>query len=51
MSAFKKSAMKGISSKGKEPMIDVDSLTPKSEKTRSYIGFYDSDKFRSYAAS
>ena len=51
MSAFKKSAMKGSSSKGKEPMIDVDSLTPKSQKTRSSIGFYDSDKFRSYAAS
>ena len=51
MSAFMKSAMKGSSSKGKEPMIDVDSLTPKSKKTRSSIGFYNADKFRSYAAS
>ena len=32
-------------------MIDLDSLTPKSKKTRSSTGFYDADKFRSYAAS
>ena len=50
MSLFKKSAMKGSNSKGKEPMIDVDNFFPKSKKTRSSIGFYDSDKFRSYAA-
>ena len=43
--------MKGSSSKGKELVIDVDSLTPKSKKTRSSIGFYDFDKFKSYAAS
>ena len=43
--------MKGSSSKGKEPMIDLDSFTPKSKKTQSSIGFYDANKFRSYAAS
>ena len=43
--------MKGSSSKGKEPVIDLNSLTPKSKKTRSSIGFYDVSKFRSYAAS
>ena len=51
MSPFKKSAMKGSSSKGKEPMIDLDSFTPKSKKTQSSIRFYDANKFRSYAAS
>ena len=51
MSPFKKSAVKGSSSKGKEPVIDLDSFTPKSKKTRSSIGFYDVSKFRSYAAS
>ena len=51
MSPFKKSTMKGGSSKGKEPVIDLDSLTLKSKKTHSSIGFYDADKFRSYAAS
>ena len=42
-SPFKKSAMKGSSSKGKEPVIDLDSLTPKSKKTQSSTGFYDAD--------
>ena len=32
-------------------MIDLDSFTPKSKKTQSSIGFYDANKFRSYAAS
>jgi len=32
-------------------VIDLDSLTLKSKKTRSSTGFYDADKFRSYAAS
>ena len=32
-------------------MIDFDSFTPKSKKTRSSTGFYDANKFRSYAAS
>ena len=31
-------------------MIDVDSFTPKSKKTRSSTGFYDVDQFKSYAA-
>ena len=51
MSSFKKSAMKGSSNKGKEPVIDLDSFTPKSKKTRSSIGYYDANKFRSYATS
>ena len=51
MSPFKKSAMKGSSSKGKEPMIDLESLTPKSKKTRSSTRFYDVSKFKSFAAS
>ena len=38
MSSFKKSAMKGSSSKGKEPVIDLDSFTPTSKKTRSSTG-------------
>ena len=49
MSPFKKSAVKGSSRKGKEPVIDLDSLTPKSKRTRSLTRFYDVDKFRSYA--
>ena len=43
--------MKGSSNKGKEPVIDLDSFTPKSKKTRSSIGYYDANKFRSYATS
>ena len=43
MSPFKKSAMKGSNDKGKEPVIDVDSFTPKSKKTQSSTGFYDVD--------
>ena len=50
MSPFKKAAMKGGSSKGKEPVIDVDDLSPRSKKTRSPLGVYDPNKFRSYAA-
>ena len=51
MSPFKRSAMKGSSSKGKESVIDLESLTPKSKKTRTLTGFYDVNKFKSYAAS
>ena len=51
MSPFKKSAMKEGSSKGKESMIDLNSFSPKSKKTRALTGFYDANKFRSYAAS
>ena len=51
MSPLKKSSVKGGSNKGKEPVIDLDSLTPKSKKTRSSTGFYDAEKFKSYAAS
>ena len=48
MSPFNKSAMKGGISRGKELVIDLDSLTPKSKKTCSSTGFYDANKFRSY---
>ena len=43
--------MKGGSSKGKELVIDYESLTPKSKKSRSSIGFYDVGRFRSYVAA
>ena len=51
MSPFKKSTMKGGSSKGKEPVIDLNSFSPKLKKTRASTGFYDANKFRSYATS
>ena len=50
MSSFKRSAMKGGNNKGKEPMIDVNDLSPRSKRTRSPTGVYDPHKFRSYAA-
>ena len=43
--------MKGGSSKRKEPMIDLDNFSPKLKKTRASTGFYDANKFRSYATS
>ena len=50
MSSFKRSAMKGGNNKGKEPMIDVNDLSPRSKRTRSPMGVYDPYKFKSYAA-
>ena len=49
MSPFKRSALKGGSSKGKELVIDVDNLSPRSKRTRSMTEAFDHDKFRSYA--
>ena len=49
MSPFKTSAVKGGSSKGKGPVIDVDNLSPRPKRTRSSIGVFDPDKFKSYA--
>ena len=49
MYPFKTSTVKGGSSKGKEPVIDVDNLSPRPKRTRSSIGVFDLDKFRSYA--
>ena len=49
-SLYKKSAVKGGSSKGKEPVIDVDNLSPRPKKTRLPTGVFDPVKFRSYAA-
>ena len=51
MSPFKTSVMKGGSNKGKEPMIDVDNLTPRPKRTQSPIGIFDLNYFKSYAAS
>ena len=51
VSPFKTSAVKEGSNKGKEPVIDVDILTPRPKRTRSPIGIFDPDYFRSYAAS
>ena len=50
MSPFKSSAVKGDSSKGKEPVIDVDDPSPRLKRTRFSMGVYDLDLFKSYAA-
>ena len=50
MSPFKKAAVKGGSSKGKEPVIDVDDYSPQTKWTRSSSKGFDPNKFRSYAA-
>ena len=50
MSPFKKAAVKGGGSKGKEPIIDVDDFSPKTKRTRSPSRVFDPNKFRSYAA-
>ena len=50
MSPFKKLAIKWGSSKGKELVIDLNSFSPKSKKTRSSTGVYVDTSFRSYAA-
>ena len=50
MSPFMTSAVKRGSNKGKEPVIDVDNLSPRPKKTRSSIGTFDPNYFRSYAA-
>ena len=49
MSPFKRAAMKGGCNKGKELVINVDDLSPRSKRTRSPSGVYDPNKFRSYA--
>ena len=50
MSPFKRAAVKGGSSKGKEPIIDVDNLSPRTKRTRSSSRLFDPNKFRSYVA-
>ena len=50
MSPFKKAAVKGGSSNGKEHVIDVDDYSPRTKRTRSSSGVFDPNKFRSYAA-
>ena len=50
MSPFKRVAVKGGSNKGKEPVIDVDDLSPRTKRTRSSSRVFDPTKFRSYVA-
>ena len=50
MSPFKKAAVKGGNSKGKEHVIDVDDLSPISKRTKSSSGVYDPNKFRTFIA-
>ena len=50
MSPFKRAAVKGGGSKGKEPVIEVDDFSPKAKRTHSPLGVFDPNKFRSYAA-
>ena len=49
MSPFKTLAMKGGNNKGKEPVIDVDNLSPRPKRARSPTRVYDPEKFKSYA--
>ena len=49
MSPFKRAAMKGGSNKGKELVINVDDLSPRSKRTRSPSRVYDPNKFKYYA--
>ncbi|KAL0007598.1 hypothetical protein SO802_009100 [Lithocarpus litseifolius] len=50
MFPFKRATVKGGISKGKESVIDVDDLSPRSKRTRSSSGVYDPNKFKSYVA-
>ena len=50
MSPFKSSVVKGGSSKGKVPVIDVDDPSPRSKRTRFSMEVHDPELFRSYAA-
>ena len=50
MSPFKSFTVKGGSNKGKEPIIDVDELSPRAKRTRFSTDVYDLDMFKSYAA-
>ena len=51
MSPFKSSVVKGGSNKVNEHVIDVDNLSPKPKRTRSPIGIFYQNYFRSYVAS
>ena len=50
MSPFKSSVVKGGSSKGKVPVIDVDVPSPRLKRTRFSMEVHDPELFRSYAA-
>ena len=45
MSPFKRAVVKGSSSKGKKPVIDVDDLSPKIKRTRKPSEVFDPNKF------
>ena len=49
MSPFKKAAVKGGSSKEKEPVINVGDYSPQTKGTRSSSRVFNPNKFRSYA--
>nr|POE53217.1 hypothetical protein CFP56_13621 [Quercus suber] len=49
MSPFKKSAVKGGSSKGKEHVIEIDDFSPRAKRAHSPSGVFNPNKFRSYA--
>ena len=50
MFPFKRAAVKGGNSKGKECVIDVDDLSPRLNRNRSSSDVYDPNKFKTYAA-
>ena len=50
MSPFKRAAVKGGNSKGKECVIDIDDLSPRLNRNRSSSDVYDPNKFRTYVA-
>ena len=50
MSPFKRVAVKGGNSKGKDHVIDVDDHSPRLKRNRSSSGVYDPNKFMTYAA-
>ena len=50
MSPFRRAAVKGGNSKGKEHVIDVDDLSPRLKRNRSSLGVYDPNQFKTYAA-
>ena len=50
MSPFRRAAVKGGNSKGKEHVIDVDDLSPRLKRNRSLLGVYYPNQFKTYAA-
>ena len=50
MSPFKRAAVKGGNSKGKDHVIDVDDHSPRLKRNKSSSRVYDPKKFKTYAA-